>query len=342
MARKRVTLREVAKTAGVHVSTVSRALDPNSRHLINAEIVTRIQRISQALDYRPNAAAYTLKTKRTRTIGVIIPDITNAIFPPIIRGIEDSLALGGYVAIVGNTDGAHERERALLDTFLARGVDGLILASVERDDDALERATAESTPMVTVNRQVDRDNVSSVVHDETEGIRRVLTHLASLGHRRIAMVAGPQTSSTGARRYAAFRQFSAALRLEADDRLVAFAAAYNEAAGEQGVEELIAGGGAFTAIVCGNDRLAIGAIAALARLRLKCPEDVSVTGYNDMAMVDRIDPPLTTIRIQQYRMGREAGAMLQRMIDGQIEAEHVVLPVELMIRGSTAAARRDG
>ena len=342
MARKRVTLREVAKTAGVHISTASRALNPKSRHLINSEIVSRIVKISQELDYRQNAAAYSLKTNRTRTIGVIIPDITNAIFPPIIRGIEDSLAMGGYLAMVGNTDGVHERERNLLDTFLARGVDGLVLASVERQDDALQRATSENTPIVTVNRQVDRDNVSSVVHDETEGIRRVLTHLASLGHRKVAMIAGPQTSSTGAMRYAAFQQFRSTLRLEKDDRLAAFATAYNEAAGEQGVEELIAGGGEFTAIVCGNDRLAIGAIAALGRLKLRCPEDVSITGYNDMSMVDRIDPPLTTVRIQQYRMGREAGAMLQRMIGGQTQAQHIVLPVELMIRGSTAAVRRNG
>jgi LacI family transcriptional regulator len=339
MAKKRVTLREVAQTAGVHISTVSRALDPNTRHLINSEIVARIVKISQDLDYRRNAAAFSLKTNQTRTIGVIVPDITNAIFPPIIRGIEDSLATGGYLAIVGNTDGVHEREQNLLATFLARGVDGLILASVEREDDAVERAASENTPIVTVNRQVDRDNVSSVAHDETEGIRRVLTHLASLGHRKIAMIAGPQTSSTGARRYAAFQQFRSALRLEIDERLVVFAASYNEASGEQGVEELIAVGADFTAVVCGNDRLAVGAIATLARLKLKCPEDISVTGYNDMSMMDRIDPPLTTVRIQQYRMGREAGAMLQRMIGGQTQAQHIVLPVELMIRGSTAARR---
>jgi LacI family transcriptional regulator len=339
MAKKRVTLREVAQTAGVHISTVSRALDPNTRHLINSEIVSRIVKISQDLDYRRNAAAFSLKTNQTRTIGVIVPDITNAIFPPIIRGIEDSLATGGYLAIVGNTDGVHEREQNLLATFLARGVDGLILASVEREDDAVERAASENTPIVTVNRQVDRDNVSSVAHDETEGIRRVLTHLASLGHRKIAMIAGPQTSSTGARRYAAFQQFRSALRLEIDERLVVFAASYNEASGEQGVEELIAGGADFTAVVCGNDRLAVGAIATLARLKLKCPEDISVTGYNDMSMMDRIDPPLTTVRIQQYKMGREAGAMLQRMIGGQTQAQHIVLPVELMIRGSTAARR---
>ena len=264
-AKKRVTLREVARDEPGSTSTVSRALDPNRRHLIDSEIVSRIVKISQELDYRRNAAAYSLKTGTGHARSASSsPTSPTPLFRPIIRGIEEPLAMGGYLAIVGNTDGAHEREQDLLHTFLARGVDGLIFASVEREDDAVERAAAESTPIVTVNRQVDRDNVSSVVHDETEGIRRVLTHLASLGHRKVAMIAGPQTSSTGARRYAAYQQFRSALRLEADERLAVFAAAYNEAAGEQGVEELIAGGADFTAIVCGNDRLAVGAIGALA------------------------------------------------------------------------------
>src|SRR5690606_18256919 len=93
----------------------------------------------------------------------------------------------------------------------------------------------------------------------------------------------------------------------------------------------------FTAIVCGNDRLAVGAIEALSRRNLNCPEHISVTGYNDMPMMDRIHPPLTTVRIKQYNMGLEAGAILQRLIEGQTEPEHTVLPVELVIRGSTAA-----
>ncbi len=339
MAKKRVTLKEVAEAAGVHVSTVSRALDANTRHLINAKVVEKIVKISQDLDYRQNAAAYSLRTNRTRTIGVVIPDITNAIFPPIIRGIEDSLAAGGYLAIVGNTDGARERERNLLDTFVARGVDGFVVASVERVDDALDRLAADNIPVVTVNRRVDRDSVSSVIHDETEGVRRVLTHLVSLGHRKIAMIAGPQNSSTGAERFAAFKQFRRSMKLDTSDRLVAFAEGYNEAAGEQCVEELIAANADFTAIVCANDRLAVGAIEALSRRNLKCPEQISVTGYNDMPMMDRIHPPLTTVRIKQYNMGLEAGAMLQRLIEGQTEPEHTVLPVELMIRGSTAAVR---
>lgn len=335
--KKRVTLKEVAKAAGVHVSTVSRALDPATRHLIKSDVVEKIVQISRELDYRQNAVAYSLRTNRTRTVGVVIPDITNAIFPPIIRGIEDSLSAGGYLAIVGNTDGNPQREHNLLDTLIARGVDGLILASVEREDFALDWAMQERIPIVTVNRRANREAVHSVVHDETEGMRRILTHLISLGHRRIAMVAGPQRLSTGVERYAAFEQFLSVFNLEKDPRLISFANAYNEADGEQCVEELLASASDFTAIVCGNDRLAIGAIAALGRRNIGCPEQISVTGYNDMPLVDRIHPPLTTVRIKQYQMGFEAGSILQRVINGQAETQHVMLPVELVIRESTAS-----
>ncbi|MBZ7924787.1 LacI family transcriptional regulator [Ensifer adhaerens] len=338
--KQRVTLKEIANRVGVHVSTVSRALDPKTRHRINPKVVEKIVSVSEELDYRQNTAAYSLRTNRTRTIGVIIPDITNPIFPPIIRGIEDSLAASGYVAIVGNTDGNHQRERHLMDTFLGRGVDGLVLASVERDDDALNSAIAEGVPIVTVNRRVDKPTVSSVVHDDDEGIRRVLTHLVSLGHRKIANIAGPQTFSTGAERYAAFERYRSAMGLDPDPRLVVFADAYNEIDGEGCVEELIAAGSEFSAIVCANDRLAMGAITALNRRNLRCPSDVSVTGYNDMLMVDRINPPLTTVRIHQYRLGTEAGALLQKMIGTDYSPEHMVLPVELVIRGSTQAVKK--
>ncbi|WP_205042173.1 LacI family DNA-binding transcriptional regulator [Rhodoligotrophos defluvii] len=333
-----MTLKEIAQTVGVHVSTVSRALDSNTRHLINPKVVEKILKASRELDYRQNIAAYSLRTNRTRTIGVVIPDITNAIFPPIIRGIEDALLAGGYMAIVGNTDGNRDRERSLVDMFLGRGVDGLVLASVEREDDALDRALADGVPIVTVNRRVEKDTVSSVVHDEYEGIRRVLTHLVSLGHKNIAMIAGPQVLSTGAERFAAFEHHRAAMGLSSRAHLVAFAEAYNEAEGERCVEELLAGGDDFSAVVCANDRLAVGAIAALARHGIRCPQDMSVTGYNDMPMMDRIQPSLTTVRIQQYKMGHAAGMMLQRMIGQEVPPEHAVLPVELVIRSSTAPA----
>jgi LacI family transcriptional regulator len=338
--RKRVTLKDVAQAVGVHVSTVSRALDPKTRHLMTPEVATEILKASERLDYRQNAAAYSLKTNRTRTVGVVLPDITNPIFPPIIRGVEDALAGHSYVAILANTDGDIRREHSITGTLRARGVDGLILASVERDDEAVARLVEEGLPIVTVNRRVDDPRVSSVVHDENDGIRRVLTHLASLGHRHIANIAGPQELSTGAARYRAFEYHRAAMRLDADPALVAFAHAFNEAEGERCADELVARRRPFSAVVCSNDRLAIGAIAALGRNRLVCPDDVSVTGYNDMPMVDRLFPPLTTIRIEQYQAGFEAAELLLDLLQTPVdmrEPRHVVLPVELIVRGSTKA-----
>ena len=340
--RKRVTLKDVAQAVGVHVSTVSRALDPKTRHLITPEVADQILQASERLDYRQNAAAYSLKTNRTRTIGVVVPDITNPIFPPIIRGVEDGLAGHNYMAILANTDSNMRREEGVTATLRARGVDGLILASAEREDDVVARLAQEGLPVVTVNRHLDDPNVSSVFNNEDEGIRRILAHLVSLGHRRIANIAGPQALSTGLARLLSYQQHRLAMGLEADDRLIAFADKFNEAEGERCTEELLGAGVPFTAIVCSNDRLAVGAIAALRRHGLACPEDLSVTGYNDMPMVDRLFPPLTTIRVQQYRAGFAAAELLLELLatpPGLREPRHIVLPVELIVRGSTRAIK---
>ena len=335
--QKRITLKDVAQAVGVHVSTVSRALDPKTRHLITPDVAGRILSVSESLGYRQNAAAYSLRTNRTRAIGVVIPDITNPIFPPLIRGVEDALAAHDYVAILANTDSDMRREEGISETLRARGVDGLILASVEREDDTIARLSQEGVPIVTVNRKVDNPDISSVVHDDDDGIRKILDYLSSLGHRDIAKIAGPPSLSTGDDRYRAFQRHRAALGLDSTPALVAFAQNFNEAEGERCVAELLATTSRFTAIVCANDRLAIGAIAALRERGFACPRDISVTGYNDMPMVDRLHPPLTTIRIKQYRAGLAAAELLHSMLQIAPELrrpQHVLLPVELVVRGS--------
>lgn len=337
VARRKITLRDVAEAAGVHPSTVSRALDPRARNLINPAMAQRIIEISTKLNYRPNAAAYSLRTSRSRMIGVLVPDIENPIFPPMIRGIESALLPRGYFAILGNTDGNLSRERDMARNFVSRGIDGLILAGVSRDDQIVNELAQETTPLLTVNRRLDDPAISSIVHMEENGVLRCMTHLVSLGHRRIAVIAGPQSTSTGTERYEAYLRHRDPLGCADDPRLVCFAEAYSETEGERCLEELIARDANFTAVMCANDRLAIGAIAALERRNLRCPQDVSVTGYNDMPMVDRIHPALTTIRIQQHQMGVEAGTIMLEMIEGATGPRHVLLPVELVIRNSTRA-----
>jgi LacI family transcriptional regulator len=343
--KRRATLKDVAAAAGVHPSTVSRALNPRTQHLLTPALVEEIRAIGARLDYTPNAAAHSLRTNRTRTIGVVVPDITNPVFPPIIRGIEDGLGKRGYFAILANTDGRTDQEAEVADLLRARGVDGLILASVERQDSSVSRLAAAGLPIVTVNRRVDDPAISSVVNDEDSGIRDVLVHLAGLGHRRIANLAGPQGISTGVGRYRAFNAHRRALKLDRDKALVAFARGFNEEEGFARTEALLERGLGFTALVSANDRLAIGAVAALRAHGLDCPRDVSVTGFNDMPLVDRLSPALTTVRIQQYEVGSDAAALLVDLIEMRAEERrprHLVRPVTLIVRGSTAAPRTGG
>jgi LacI family transcriptional regulator len=335
------TLKDIARDVGVHVSTISRALNPNSGHAISPDLAAKIKRASSARGYKPHAAAAALRTNRFQTVGVIIPDITDPAFPPIIRGIEDGLARHRYVAIVANTDSDRRRQTRLIDVVRARGIDGFILASVLREDDEASRLAA-TMPVVTVSRTTDDSRVSSVAHDEDDGIRRVLTHLASLGHRDIATIAGPQTTSTGYNRHASYLRHYRELGLDTTTRpLIVPAREFNELEGERCAEELLVLGRPFTAVVCANDRLAVGAITAFRRHGLHCPQDVSITGFNDMPLADRLQPPLTTIRVQHYKAGVEAAELIVDAVENKTTTpRHIVLPVEMIVRSSTRSLIR--
>ncbi len=340
MRRGAVTIKDVAEAAGVHISTVSRALSPATRHLISAEIATRIDGVAKELGYARNAIASSLRTRRSMTVGVLIPDITNPLFPPMLRGIEDALG-PEFTAIIANTDNDPEREAVGARRLLARSVDGLILATVRRRDGVLEEIAATGVPMVLVNRTGDQADVSTVVADDAHGIRLMVEHLAGLGHRRIAHLAGPQDLSTGAVRQRAFKDAVRALRLDSDEpRLVAAARAYSIAEGARLGEQLLRTTPAPTAILTANDLLALGTYEAAAALGLAIPGDLSVTGFNDMPFVDRLSPPLTTVRIQHYEMGAQAARLLlQRLERPEAPSMAVQLGVQIVVRGSSAAPR---
>jgi len=146
----RPTLRQVAERAGVHQSTASRALDPRTRHLITDDVIGKVERAVEQLRYRHNMVAAGLRTKRTRAIGIIVPDITNMLFPPIIRGVENRIAEDGFIAMIAHTDGDPKKERRMIETFLAHGSDGLVVASVRLEDEAIVAASREGAAIVTV------------------------------------------------------------------------------------------------------------------------------------------------------------------------------------------------
>ncbi len=340
MTQGRVTLRDVAHHVGVHPSTVSRALNPETRHMVTGEIATKVEHAAQSLGYRPNPMAYSLKTNRSLTVGVIIPDLTNPLFPPIIRGIEDVLGKRGYTAVIANTDNDFDREELILDRMRARRVDGLILATARRDDPLLAEYRADGVPLVLVNRDVDDHSIRSVINDDAEGIRLAIEHLTGLGHRWIADIAGPQALSTGFQRHQAYRETMSAQGLDIDDELIIFCDAYSVAAGYRAMSELLAKQRNFTASLAGNDLIALGCYDALREAGLSCPDDVSVVGFNDMPFIDKMAPPLTTVRIPHYDIGAEAARVLLSEMDNgeELSDEQIRLPCELIVRGSTAKA----
>jgi LacI family transcriptional regulator len=327
------TLKSVAGTAGVHPSTASRALDPAKRHLIAPDVVERIERAAAALGYRRDIAAAALRTGRTRLIGAILPDVANPVFGPILSGIEQALAGFGYSSIVCNAGGSVDRAFAAAEQLIARRVEGLLLASAELEDPVVALCRRRGVPVVLVNRAEVRGHVPAVVPDDRAGMRLAVEHLASLGHRRIGHLGGPQNVSTGLWRLQGFREAMTRAGLESD--AVAIADAYSRDAGEEAAAGLIARH-RLTAIATANDLLALGAYRALAAAGLRCPEDLSIVGFNDMPLIDMVDPPLTSIHINSVELGRRAGMSIVAVIEDRstVGSLQLVAPT-LIARGST-------
>jgi len=339
-ARKATTIRELAEHVGVHISTVSRALNPETRNLIGPNVVKRVLAAADALGYVPNSMAAALRTGQSRTVGILIPDLMNPVFPPFIRGIQDALDDAGYIAIIANSDGDKEFERVIVQKMQARFVAGLITATaLYRDDPAVGECVDKGIPIVLINRGVDNADISAVVNDDRAGIAAAVAHLAQFGHRRIAHVAGPLATYTGIMRHRAFVEAMRANGLPVDENLIVFASGYTVPAGREALAALRGRGTPFSALIAANDQLALGALDGLSEAALRVPHDVSLVGFNDMPLVDRIDPPLTTLRIQHYEMGAAAARiLLDELADPRLERRTVMLEPRLIVRRSTAPA----
>jgi LacI family transcriptional regulator, galactose operon repressor len=338
--RTPVTIRDVAKLADVHPGTVSRALNEQTRALVNQETAARVLRAADELGYRPNPIARGLKTNRSYTVGVVIPDLTNPLFPPIVRGIEDRLGDAGYTPLIVNTDNDPERERSHIEAMLARQVDGLIAATARLDVRQLTEAAARGTPLVLVNRSLEDGSAPAVTVDDRKGIALAVEHVAGLGHRLVGHVGGPQNVSTGHLRNLGFQQAMAAAGLAADPGHVSFASAFTEPHGARACAEVLAHEPRVTAIVAANDRLAMGCYDTLAHAGLRCPHDVSIVGFNDMPFIDRLQPPLTSVRVPQREIGTTAAELLlAQLTDGEAPVREILLEPELVIRASTAPPR---
>lgn len=334
-----ITLRDVAARAGVHTATASRALNPETRGLVNEETARRVMDAAAELGYRPNPIARGLKTSRSYTVGVVVPDLRNPIFPPMARGIEDRLEPAGYTSLLANTDNDPEREALSFSALRARQVDGFITATARREHPLLSQLSAGGAEIVLVNRCTDGLELPCAVPDDHAGMRQAVEHLVALGHRRIAHFA-VRSVSTGEHRFEGYLAAMAACGAEVDDDLVLDARVFSEDEGARCCRELLAAGRAFTAVLAGNDLMALGCIDTLREAGVPCPADVSVVGVNDMDWAARFSPPLTTVRLPHHDLGVAAAELLlERLEDPAGPARRVVLPTELVVRGSTAPAR---
>jgi LacI family transcriptional regulator len=336
MARPR--LRDVADRAGVHPSTVSRALNPQTRSLVNAATLRRVDAAAAHLGYQTNVIARSLRTQRTSTIGVLIPDITNPVFPPTVRGIEDGLAPSGYTVLLANTDNDRGREQRHLSALASRRVDGLIMATAHSDASLLELSLLQSVPLVLLYDLVEGADAPSVVIDDAVGTRKAVAHLRELGHQRIAYVAGPQDRSPAIERLESYRHAMGDLLR---DELVRVCPSFSEDDAAAAFGQLVNGELPFTAVIAASDQLALGIYTAMNDRGLLCPDDYSVVGFHDVPFMDRLRPPLTTVRVPHHAAGVEAARLLLTQLDADGGPPvQVRLPVQLIKRGSTGPPRR--
>jgi len=334
---RRVTITDVARAANVHASTVSRVLNGRAELSLLPETRERVIAAATRLGYRPSALARGLRLRRTFTLGMLVPDVTNPVFPSMIKGVEGAAHTRGYHLILCNTDDSFEREASYLRVLREWRVDGILIASSSTADSTIAELRREKVPFVLLNSGSRASDDLVVVPDNRQGVAAAIDHLTQLGHRRIGLIAAPQTTLTGQERLLAARAALRRHHLAHEDALVAVADSFSEASGHRAARRLMLDGEPPTAIFCANDLLALGAIRFARELDLAVPDDLSVVGFNDIPQSELFDPPLTTVHVPQEEMGVLAAALLIDQLEGRhIERRQVVLETELVIRGSTA------
>jgi LacI family transcriptional regulator len=335
-----VTLRDVAAAAAVHVATASRALDPESAHPVSPATRALVEQAAKRLGYRGHMMARGLRRGRSSTVGVVAADLTNPYTAPVLRGLEYALEPAGFMALVTESrDESTVLEKAV-GHLLARQVDALVLISVRSSDRNRVLGWAQKAPIVLAVRKLPRSGVPAATHDDRSGGRLAAEHLAELGHRHVLQIPGPLDVQPFKDRYESFAATGHEIGLEVRSLPPVTVSSYDE--GRRVMREAIGAGlGPVTAVFAHNDGMAMGAIRALREAGLSCPVDVSVIGYNDVAMADAFDPPLTTIRLDGHEIGRQAGTIALAAIGGVTALPRFPpTPAELVVRHSTASPRR--
>lgn len=322
----RVTIREVAADAGVSPATVSRALGGSTT--VSPELAERVRDVARRLGYSPHAVAQSLASGRSRVVGVLVPNLANPYFYALIKRMLADAGHDGYRLIVADSDEDVGAEHALWDNLLDR-TDGLILCSPRSAAADLRRLVERDKPLIVLNRHVAELTVSEVVVDAYPGMRRIAAHVAELGHRHVAYLQGPQRSWQAKERWRAIR-YAARHGL----MVTPIRAGATMDDGYQAVEEVLRSGA--TAVLAYNDLAAIGVLAALSERGISVPEDISVTGFDDIPFSRFVSPPLTTVRSPQQEVGSVGWKAMAGLLQGAEPGSRTTLAALPVFRASTA------
>ncbi len=329
------TIGDVAKLAGVSTMTVSRVI--NNSGYISPSTRERVERAITQLGYVPNALARSLRFKQTKTIALILTDITNPFFTTVARGVEDAASEQGFSVILCNTDESESKEGEYLNMLLQKQVDGILLVPARCSSESISMLQSRSVPTVVLDRRVEGVQVDAVLGDSEEGAYQLVRHLLDLGHRRIAVLSGPRSVSTATDRVAGFRRAMTKAGLTIDESMVQYEA-FSQEAGYRMTQRVLAAAHRPTALFAGNNFIAVGAFGALRDAGLKVPEEMSLVAFDDLPLPLAMDPFLTVAAQPAYEMGRRATELLLDRLTGEApeECRDVVLPVTLVVRRSSA------
>ncbi len=339
-----VTIKDIAKIAGVSHTTVSRAL--RDHPAIAPETVQRIKKIAAEQGYLPSAVARGLKTSRSRTVGVIVSSIDNPFWSEVLQEIDDVLHPAGYSLFVVASHRDKLREKEIVRAMVERRVDGVLLCSPNFSVDQGRLMFEYGLPVAVVNNQGAEDYLYSIYTDNDYGSRMALRHLISLGHRRIAYLGSSQGGRTTVEREQGYRAEMEAAGLPIDNALIYPGGQGTPAGGFAGGEYFLSLKEPPTAIFCFNDFMAIGVYSALYQAGVHIPQDISVVGFDNIAISAYLTPPLTTFHQPKDKLGAEAARLMLYLFEPRPEMaqlpepQTIVLRGELCVRASTQAPSR--
>ncbi|GGV73677.1 LacI family transcriptional regulator [Streptomyces gelaticus] len=331
------SIKDVAAQAGVSVATVSRVL--NSHPSVSPDARTRVLAAVDALGYRPNAVARSLRTDQTRTLGLVISDVLNPYFTELARFVEEEARALGYSVIIGNADERPELQDHHVRTLLDRRIDGLLVSPADGDSPLMSDVARAGTPMVFVDRWMPGVDVPVVRADGRLAIRDLVAHLHALGRRRLAIIAGPAATTTGDERVEAFREALRAHELALPDVYIG-QGDFQADSGRRVTERFLALPEPPEVVFAADNLMALGALDAIRAAGLRVPQDIGLAAFDDIPWFVHTDPPITAIAQPTGELGRAAVRALVDIVEGR-SPQSVTLPARLVVRRSCGEPTSD-